>query len=103
MIESDLQYAVAFGVASRALKLDCDQVVLAYLQQFAAGLISACQRLMPVGQQAAARILWNLKPAVIRAAQPVRAEHMGEVTCFTPLPEIASMRHGSVETRLFIS
>jgi len=28
---------------------------------------------------------------------------MGEVTCFTPIPEIASMRHGSVETRLFIS
>jgi urease accessory protein len=97
-LDADWLYPVAFGVAGRALGLDGDRVVLAYLEQFAAGLISACQRLMPIGQHAAARILWNLKPAMIGAAQKV-----SEVTCFTPLPELASMRHGRIETRLFIS
>jgi urease accessory protein len=67
------------------------------LQQSVAGLVFACQRLMPLGQVAAARVVWNLKPAIERAAA------QEEISCFTPLLEIASMRHRSLETRLFIS
>jgi urease accessory protein len=79
------------------LGIDEDAAVLAYLQQSVTGLVSACQRLMPLGQVAAARIVWNLKPAMIQAALAK------ELSCFTPLPEIASMRHPLLETRLFIS
>ena len=96
-IESDLHYSIAFGSASSALGIDEDAAVLAYLQQSVTGLVSACQRLMPLGQVAAARVVWNLKPAIEQAA------HTKELSCFTPLPEIASMRHPSLETRLFIS
>jgi urease accessory protein UreF len=67
------------------------------LQQSVAGLVSACQRLMPLGQVAAARVVWNLKPAIVQASA------VTEILCFTPMPEIASMRHPSLETRLFIS
>lgn len=97
LVETDLPYCVAFGVAGAALGVPEDAAVLAYLQQSVAGLVSACQRLMPLGQTAASAIVWNLKPAIARAAE------VQEVSCFTPLPEIASMRHGSLETRLFIS
>ena len=96
-IDQDLHYSIAFGSACRALGIDEDTAVLAYLQQSVAGLVSACQRLMPLGQVAAARVVWNLKPAIERAARSK------ELSCFTPLPEIASMRHPSLETRLFIS
>jgi urease accessory protein len=96
-IESGLHYSIAFGSAAAVLGIDEDAAVLAYLQQSVAGLVSACQRLMPVGQVAAARVVWNLKPAIVRAAAAK------EVSCFTPLPEIASMRHPLLETRLFIS
>src|SRR5580693_7230254 len=96
-IESDLHYSIAFGSAASALGIDEDAAVLAYLQQSVTGLVSACQRLMPLGQVAAARVVWNLKPAIEQAA------HTKELSCFTPLPEIASMRHPSLETRLFIS
>jgi urease accessory protein len=97
VLEIDLHYCVAFGAAGAALGMEQDVVVLAYLHQSMAGLISACQRLMPLGQVAASRILWNLKPAIARAAQSE------EVWCFSPNPELASMRHGSLETRLFMS
>lgn len=100
-IDGDLHYAVAFGVAGRMLGIDARGVMLAYLQQSIAGLISACQRLMPLWQVAASRILWNLKPAMSRAVEKV--SNREEISCFTPLPELASMRHGSIETRLFIS
>ena len=96
-IPLDLHHSIAFGSAAAALGIDEDATVLAYLQQSVAGLVSACQRLMPLGQVAAARVVWNLKPAIVQASRSK------EVSCFTPLPEIASMRHPSLETRLFIS
>ena len=96
-IPPDLHYSIAFAAACSALAIDEDAAVLAYLQQSVTGLVSVCQRLMPLGQVAAARIVWNVKPAIIQAAATK------ELSCFTPLLEIASMRHPSLETRLFIS
>lgn len=97
VIESDLHYAVAFGAAGAALGIPVNAVALAFLNQSITGLVSACQRLLPLGQSAAAKILWNLKPVIARVS---KAE---EAFCFNPYLELASMRHGSIETRLFIS
>lgn len=93
-------YPIAFGAAGAALRLPEDSVAQSYLQQSVTGLISACQRLMPLGQVAANRLLWNLRPAILKAAA---ASGSLNTECFTPLPELASMRHGFLETRLFIS
>ena len=101
LIETGLHYCVAYGAAGAALGIPENAVVLAYLQQSITGFVSACQRLMPVGQAAATKIIWNLKSAIAEAAaRGITAE---EVWCFNPFPELASMRHGSLETRLFIS
>jgi urease accessory protein len=100
-IATDVHYPIAFGTACAALSIPEQPAVLAYLQQSITGLISASQRLMPLGQIAAAKILWNLKPAIIAASQ--RALSKERISCFNPLPELASMRHSSIETRLFIS
>ncbi len=97
VVETDLHYAVAFGSAGAALGIPANAVVLAYLNQSILGLVSACQRLMPLGQAAAAKIIWNLKPEIARVSQNE------EAFCFNPYLELASMRHGSIETRLFIS
>jgi urease accessory protein len=100
LVPDGLIYPVAFGVACAHLGIEEADAAFAYLRQSMAGLVSACQRLMPLGQVAASRILWNLKPAITAA---VLASGNPEVACFTPLPELASMRHGSLGTRLFIS
>jgi urease accessory protein len=100
-IELGLHYSVAFGAAGAVLGMPEKAVVLAYLQQSVAGLVSACQRLMPLGQTAASRMIWNLRPAILRAASD--AITLEEVSCFSPLPDLSSMRHGSLGTRLFIS
>lgn len=97
LFEPGLHYCVVFGAAGELFGASQDATALGFLHQSVAGLVSACQRLMPLGQSAAARILWNLKPAMAAAA---RCE---EVWCFSPYPELASMRHGSLGTRLFIS
>jgi urease accessory protein len=97
LLDTNLHYCIAFGAAGAALTIPLDFVALAYLNQSIAGLVSACQRLMPLGQVAASRIVWNLKPAIACAS------HTEEASCFSPYLELASMRHGSLETRLFIS
>ena len=97
VVPTNLHYCIAFGVAGAALGIPADAVAAAYLNQSIAGLVSACQRLMPLGQMAASRILWDMKPAIIRASLSE------ETSCFSPYLELASMRHGSIETRLFIS
>ena len=97
VLDAGLHYCIAFGAAGAVLGIPEDATVLAYLQQSMTGLVSACQRLMPLGQTAAARILWTLKPAIAKAAQN------REVWCFSPFPELASMRHSSLTTRLFVS
>jgi len=94
---SEVHYAVAFGAVGARFGIPLETVVAGYLHQSLTGLVSACQRLMPLGQGAATRILWDLKPAMERAAA------CEEVVCFNPYLELAGMRHGSLETRLFVS
>lgn len=97
LLGTNLHYCIAFGAAGAVLRISANGVVLAYLNQSIAGLVSACQRLMPLGQAAASKIMWNLKPAIVQASLTE------EASCFSPYLELASMRHGSLETRLFIS
>lgn len=97
LLPTNLHYCIAFGAAGGVLGIPADAVVLAYLNHSIAGLVSACQRLMPLGQVAASRILWNLKAGIARAS------HSEEASCFSPYLELASMRHRWLETRLFIS
>lgn len=97
----DLHYCASFGLACAALGLDEDACVLAYLQQQIAGLIFACQRLLPLGQSQASRIVWELKPALLRAAQRSQDDSMG--FCCMPLLDVGGMRHPTLVTRLFMS
>lgn len=99
-LPTGLHYPIAFGAAAAALGIAEESAAMAYLQQSMTGLISACQRLMPLGQIAATRTLWNLRPAILKT---VSNSATLESSCFTPLPELGSMRHSQLETRLFIS
>jgi urease accessory protein len=87
------------------LSLGETATALAYLQQSLTGLVSACQRLMPLGQSQASQILWNLKPALVNVIAQSQSSRYDEqdLTCFTPLVELAGMRHPALATRLFIS
>lgn len=103
----DTLHAPAFGLVGGLLSLDEEATMAAYAQQTLAGLISACQRLLPVGQSQAARLLWDLKPEMVEAsrravARPER-ELLETVSLFNPMVEIGSMRHPQLPVRLFIS
>jgi urease accessory protein len=95
--------APCFGLAAGAMGIEPEPASAAYLQQSITTLVSCCQRLLPLGQTRAHQILWKLKPAIVciaRRAVEAPPEHL---RCFTPLLDIASARHPTLQTRLFIS
>jgi urease accessory protein len=101
----DVHHALAFGLVCGALGVDEDVAAESYLHQMIAGQVSAVQRLLPFGQNGACRLLWELKPFIVRAASASRGQdpEYSTITCFQPLLEAASMRHPGLHTRLFIS
>jgi urease accessory protein len=94
---------VAFGLSCGLLGLDVEQSVAAFLHQSVLNIISAAQRLIAFGQLDATRIAWDLKPNIDRAVRKSATGGIDDVCCFAHLPELASMRHPTLTTRLFIS
>ncbi|MBX3066101.1 MAG: hypothetical protein KF726_24190 [Anaerolineae bacterium] len=100
---SGIHHCAAFGLVGGALGIDREVTVMAYLHQSVAGLLSACQRLLPVGQRQASQILWGIKPTLIEVTHVSLQLSLDEISPVTPLLDVASMRHPTLSTRLFIS
>jgi urease accessory protein len=98
-----IHHSIAFGLVGGVLKIAENSTVLAYLHQSIASLVSACQRLLPLGQNAATKILWQLKPAIIETAMRSMECVLDDATCFMPLLDWGAMEHPGLTTRLFIS
>lgn len=101
---ADIHHAAAFGLIAGVRRLEEEQTILAFLQQMLTGLVSACQRLMPLGQSHAQSIIWSLRPTVVAVtcrSAGVLESH--ELPMFTPLLEVGGMRHPGLPVRLFIS
>jgi len=98
-----IHHSVAFGLGGGVLEFEEDRTVLAFLHACAASLVSACQRLLPLGQNAATRILWELKPAIVETMKRSAECSLEDASCFLPLLEWGAMEHPALATRLFIS
>lgn len=96
-------YCLAFGLVAGLLGFDERRTVLTYLHQSISSMISSCQRLLPLGQTEAARILWNLKPLIVEAAELSAAYGCDDAFSFMPLLDWGAMEHPALSTRLFVS
>ncbi len=96
-----IHHCAAFGLVGGVLGVEARRSGLAYLNQSITGLVSACQRLMPLGQTAASQILWALKPIMIEVINQYKEG--AHAVAFTPMVDMASLRHPALNTRLFIS
>jgi urease accessory protein len=96
-------YAVCFGAAVALAGIAARPAILAYLQAFAANLISAALRLMPIGQSDGLALLASLGaglPALADALDVVPFEDLGAATLTV---DLSSARHETQYTRLFRS
>jgi len=99
----DLPYQVAVGALAGAQGIPEDDVVLGFLQAFAANLISAAVRLVPLGQSTGLAVLAALEPAILAVAEVTANKTLDDIggACFRS--DIAAMRHETQYTRLFRS
>lgn len=97
-----LAYAVAFGVAAAGLAHETTAAGL-YLQAFAANLISAGVRLVPLGQTDAQIATAELLPLVLRAAAKAAITPLDDIGASALGIDWCSMRHETQYTRLFRS
>jgi len=99
----EVHLAPCFGLTAGAFGIDAPTAAAAYLQQSITALVSTCQRLLPLGQTQAHQILWSLKPAIAGIAERSAGVAPSQAACFTPLVDLASARHATLYTRLFMS
>ncbi|HEV2521337.1 MAG TPA: urease accessory UreF family protein [Candidatus Acidoferrales bacterium] len=96
-------HPVVFGMIGGVLRWDALEMTSAYLYSTSAALVGAALRLLPLGQLAGQRILWNVRPLIARLAQDAQNKNQDGMWSFAPAIEIASMRHALLEARLFRS
>jgi urease accessory protein len=97
-----LALPVAAGVAF-APHADLADALTGYLAGFAANLVSAGVRLVPLGQTDGQLTLAALEPAVAAAAEAALAADLDQLGTAAPMLDWASMRHETQYTRLFRS
>lgn len=100
----ELALPVAVALAAAAHGIALESALAGYLHAFAANLISAAVRTVPLGQTDGQRALAALEPAVRRTAvAALAAASLDEIGTATPLLDWCSLRHETQYTRLFRS
>ena len=99
----DLPYPVAVGVLAGSQGIPEDSATLALVQAFAANLISAAVRLVPLGQSAGLAVLAGLEATITEIAAETRAATLDDLGGCAFRSDIAAMRHETQYTRIFRS
>jgi urease accessory protein len=99
----ELALPVAVATAAVAHRIPLAATLLAYLHTFAANLVSAGLRLVPLGQTEAQRLIAVLERPVAAAVAAALATPLDATGTAAPLIEIGAMRHETQQMRLFRS
>jgi urease accessory protein len=101
--EGDVPLPVAAGAACAGHGVPIDDGLAAFLTEYAANLVSAGVRLVPLGQRDGQRAIAALEPViaeVVAGSAELTLDTMGSAT---PVIDLAGMRHETQYTRLFRS
>jgi urease accessory protein len=96
-------YPVAVGCLAGQHNIDAHAACCGYLQAFAANLISAAVRLVPLGQSAGLRVLAALEPTILAVAADAAGSSLDDLGGCAFRSDLAAMRHETQYTRLFRS
>ncbi len=91
------------GFAAGQMKLDKGSLLLVYSQSLVNNLVLSAQRLMPLGQSDAQRILANLNDSCAVLAQEAQETSFDALfsNCF--VSDVAAMRHETLQPKMFQS
>jgi urease accessory protein len=102
-LPEQVAYAVAVGAHAGWHGIGENLTAAAFLQAFAANLISAAVRLVPLGQSTGLSVLAAIEAVILRTAQGTKAADLDDIGSASFRSDIAAMRHETQYTRLFRS
>jgi urease accessory protein len=103
LLPAPVAYPVALAVAAADHRLPLVETIEAYLTAFAANLVSAAVRAVPLGQTEGQRAIRDLAPVVSTVAADALAATLDDIGGACLRADIASMAHETQYTRLFRS
>jgi urease accessory protein len=98
-----MPYPVAVGHAARLLGLPARETATLFVQAFAANIVSAGVRLVPLGQTEGQRVTAGILPLAARVADAALDAPITAVGGAAVAADIAAMLHETQYSRLFRS
>jgi len=96
-------YPVAVACAAAVAKIDATSALAAYLHAFAANLVSAAVRAIPLGQTDGQRVLSAVESAIAKAAMAAQSRTLEDAGAAALALDALSFRHETQYSRLFRS
>lgn len=103
LADQPVAYPVAVGAVAAGHGIAEDRACLGFLHTFAANLVSAAVRIIPLGQQAGLRILAALEPVLVAVAEESRSMTLDDIGSGAIRADLAALHHETQYTRLFRS
>ena len=100
--QTDLPYPIAVGALTGANEIPEDTAA-ALLHAFAANLISAAVRIIPLGQSTGLSVLAALEPTILAVTQETKTATLDDLGGAAWRADLAAMHHETQYTRLFRS
>jgi len=101
VLPEQVAYPVAVGALAGWHGIDENNTAACYLQAFAANLISAAIRLVPLGQTTGLQVLAAIQPVIVRIAGETAAASLDDIGGCVFRADLAAMAHETQYTRLF--
>ncbi len=103
LLPQDCPLPLAIGVLAGAEEINLDAALTAYLHAYVSNQIQAALRLMPLGQTNALTILKALERTISKTALRASCATLDDLGSATFNADIASMRHETLQSRIFRS
>jgi urease accessory protein len=97
----ELVYPIAIGFCANAEGIELNLTTCLYLQAYVSNLVSAAQRLMPLGQTEAQKIIKTLSPICLQVANETRDGNLDNIYSSVFISDIAAMKHETQVSRIF--
>ena len=96
-------YPVAVGAVAAVHRVPLGPTLAAFLNNFAANLVSVAVRLVPLGQTEGLEVLGRLQPVALEIAERAVTTSLDQLGSAAILSDIASARHETLYSRIFRS
>ena len=97
----ELVYPIAIGFCANVEGIELNLTTSLYLQAYVSNLVSAAQRLMPLGQTEAQKIIKTLSPICLQVADETRDGNLDNIYSSVFISDIAAMKHETQVSRIF--